>query len=370
MKVLHYLPSIDRSSGGVGSYMQLLAGELGKLVELHIATHTSANMYEMANSRVHCIPEWKYIQKMRRQWEELLDKIRPDIVHVNCCWMPGSALAQKWAQSKGYKVVLSPHGMLEPWIMQRHYWTKKLPALLLYQKAAVKKADFLHATAESEKDNLLKLGWNKHVFVVANGVDVGNIEMKTSWERTGKILFLSRVHPKKGLEFLIEAMSKINGKLQCLIAGEGEEEYIESLKALALKKGVADRVLFLGGIYGDSKWKFFKDADVFVLPTFSENFGIVVAEALASGTPVITTTGTPWNELNTEHCGWWIDIGTNALVDAFNAFLSLSEEELEVMGRNGRVLTEKRYSAEAVATDFVALYNWIVGNGKKPKIVY
>ena len=356
MKVLHYLPSIDRSSGGVGSYMQLLAGELGKLVELHIATHTSANMYEMENSHVHCISEWKYIQKMRRQWEELLDKIRPDIIHVNCCWMPGSALSQKWAQAKGYKVVLSPHGMLEPWIMQRHYWTKKLPALLLYQKAAVKKADFLHATAESEKDNLLKLGWNNRISVVANGVDVGNIEMKSSWERTGKILFLSRVHPKKGLEFLIEAMSRINGELQCLIAGEGEEEYIESLKALTLKKGMANRVLFLGGIYGNSKWKYFKDADVFVLPTFSENFGIVVAEALASGTPVITTTGTPWNELNTEHCGWWIDIGINALVGALNEFLSLSEEELEAMGRNGRCLVEERYSTSKIAKDMLNLY--------------
>lgn len=370
MKVLHYLPSIDRSSGGVGSYMQLLAGKLGKLVELHIATHTSTNMYEMENSHVHCISEWKYIQKMRSQWEELLDKICPDIVHVNCCWMPGSALAQKWAQAKGYKVVLSPHGMLEPWIMQRHYWTKKLPALLLYQKAAVKKADFLHATAESEKDNLLKLGWNNRISVVANGVDVGNIEMKSSWERTGKILFLSRVHPKKGLEFLIEAMSKINGELQCLIAGEGEDEYIESLKALTLKKGVADRVLFLGGIYGDSKWKYFKDADVFVLPTFSENFGIVVAEALASGTPVITTTGTPWNELNTEHCGWWIDIGTNALVGALNKFLSLPDEELEAMGLRGRKLMETRYSAEAVVADFTALYNWILGKGEKPSFVH
>ncbi|MCH5310455.1 MAG: glycosyltransferase [Prevotella sp.] len=356
MKVLHYLPSIDRSSGGVGSYMQLMAGELGKLVDLHIATHASTNMYGMANSHVHCIPEWKYIRRMRRQWEELLDKIRPDIVHVNCCWMPGSALAQKWAQAKGCKIVLSPHGMLEPWIMQRHYWTRKFPALLLYQKAAVKRADFLHATAESEKDNLLKLGWNNRISVVANGVDVGNIEMKGSWKRTGKILFLSRVHPKKGLEFLIEAMSRIKGELQCLIAGEGEQDYIEQLKDLAKKKGVADRIDFLGGIYGDNKWKYFKDADVFVLPTYSENFGIVVAEALASGTPVITTTGTPWNELNTEHCGWWIDIGENALVGALNEFLSLSDEELEAMGRNGRRLVEERYSTFKIAKDMLSLY--------------
>lgn len=356
MRVLHYLPSIDRSSGGVGSYMQLLAGELGKLVELHVVTHWSENMYGMENCRVHCVAEWRHLRRMKREWEALLNEIRPDVVHSNCCWMPGSALVQRWSQDKGYKVVLSPHGMLEPWIMRRHYWTKKWLALRLYQKTAVRNADCIHATAESENDNLLRLGWNSRISVVANGVDVGSIKMKTSWRRTGKILFLSRIHPKKGIEFLIEALAQVGGELQCLIAGEGEEKYIESLKVLASQLGVADRVHFLGGIYGEKKWSCFQEADAFVLPTYSENFGIVVAEALASGTPVITTTGTPWEELNTEHCGWWVGIGTDALVDALNAYLSLSEEELEVMGRNGRRLVEERYSSRKVAEDMLTLY--------------
>lgn len=350
--------------------MRLLANELGKLVELHIVTHRSEHMYEMRNSQVHCIPSWHNPIHMRQQLMVLLDEIQPDVVHVNCCWKPGSSLVQRWAQKKGYKVVLSPHGMLEPWIMQRHYWTRKLLALMLYQKATVKNVDFIHATAESEKDNLLRLNWNNKIAVIANGVDVGDIEMKDSWKRTGKILFLSRVHPKKGLEFLIDAMSKINDELQCFIAGEGEEEYIESLKALALKKGVSDRICFLGGIYGDSKWKYFKEADVFVLPTYSENFGIVVAEALASGLPVITTIGTPWKELNTEHCGWWIDIGANALVGALNEFLSLSDEELKAMGINGRKLIEQKYSMAAIGADFLIFYNWILGKGEKPSFVY
>ena len=356
MKILHYVPSIDRNSGGVGTYMQLLSSELGKLVELHIATHVSGNMYEMANSSIHCISEWKHFRRMRSQWEMLLDEICPDIVHVNCCWMPGPALVQKWSQTKGYKVVLSPHGMLEPWIMKRNYWTRKLPALILYQKNAIKNADCIHATAESEKSNLLNLGWNRRIFVIANGVDVSSIEMKPFWRRTGKLLFLSRVHPKKGLEILIEAMSKVSGEQQCVIAGEGKKEYIEQLKTLAKKKGVDDRILFIGGVYGDAKWELYKEADVFILPTYSENFGIVVAEALASGTPVITTTGTPWSELNTEHCGWWIDIGTEALVGTLNRVLSLSEKEFETMGINGRRLVEERYSTSMMAKDMFYLY--------------
>ena len=77
---------------------------------------------------------------MKRQWLFLLNEINPDIVHINCCWMPGCALTQKWSQELNYKIVLTPHGMLEPWIIKRHYWTRKIPALLLYQKKCYNKS--------------------------------------------------------------------------------------------------------------------------------------------------------------------------------------------------------------------------------------
>ena len=93
-----------------------------------------------------------------------------------------------------------------------------------------------------------------------------------------------------------------------------------------------------------------------MLPTFSENFGIVVAEALASGTPVITTEGAPWQELNSCGCGRWISIGAEPLAEAIGAFLDLSESELETMGRNGRKLIEDRYAAPMIARKFMSLY--------------
>lgn len=356
MKVLHYIPSIDRTSGGVGGYMHLLSKELGKRVELHVATQQSENMLELENCEVHFLPSWMHIHKMEKEWSRLLDIVNPDVVHCNCCWMPDSALTQKWAQEKGYKVVLTPHGMLEPWIMQRHYYSKKVPALWLYQRRAVKEADMLHATAESEKEHLLQLGWNDKIMIVPNGIDVDSIQMKSSWKRTGNILFLSRIHPKKGINYLIEALAKLGGNYNCIIAGEGEASYIEELKRLADKLGVAERVKFVGGVYRDEKWKLFRHADVFVLPTHSENFGIVVAEALASGTPVITTVGTPWEELNTRLCGWWTEIGTKPILTALRSFANCSEQELEQMGRNGRRLIEEKYSSKAEAEGMVEMY--------------
>lgn len=361
MRVLHYIPSTDRTSGGVGSYMALLAKELGQMVELHVATHHTANMLPMEHAVVHELPTWTHPRLMRREWLRLLDEVRPDVVHVNTCWIPSCAMVQRWAQQRGYRVVLSPHGMLEPWILRRHYWTRKLPALLLYQRAAVRHADMIHATAESERQNLMALGWNRRIGVVANGVDVSGIEMKPSWRRTGRVLFLSRVHPKKGIEFLLESAAALKeAGLQFLIAGEGEAAYIEALKERAERLGVSDAVRFLGGVYGDDKWRLYREADLFVLPTHSENFGIVIAEALASGTPVVTTVGTPWEELRTCRCGWWTEIGTAATTEALRAFLALPESDLEAMGRRGRRLIEDGYSTEKVARDMVTLYTEVM----------
>jgi len=333
---------------------------------------------------------------MKSEWLSLLDEVKPDVVHVNCCWRPEIALAQRWAQERGYKVVLTPHGMLEPWIMRRHYYTRKLPALVLFQKQAVRRADMIHATAESERQNLLQLDWNEKISVIPNGIDVEAIEMKRSWRRTGKILFLSRVHPKKGISFLIEAAALLkpqisrmdtnkfnsqnakgdeivsdkrmrekiranscNSWLKFIIAGESYGNYVEELKQLARDKGVSNMFEFVGGVYGDKKWELYREADLFVLPTHSENFGIVVAEALASGTPVITTKGTPWQELETHGCGWWTKIGAPPTANALSEFLSLSEQDLERMGRNGRKLVEERYSARSVAQQIVAMYETI-----------
>lgn len=358
MTILHYIPSLDRSSGGTAAYLQLLATELGKMADLHIATHPSENPVLIIHADVHDISP-SIFGSMQRDWRNLLDVLRPDIVHINCCWMPQCALAQRVAQQAGYKVVLTPHGMLEPWIIARHYWTRKVPALWLYQRKAVKKADYLHATAESEKNNLLKLGYNSKIAVIPNGIEVENISMKKSWKRTGKILFLSRIHVKKGLDFLIEAVAALKDRMQgyeVWIAGEGEQSYIEELKRLAGHLGIKRQVRFLGGVYGDRKWQILREADLFVLPTHSENFGIVVAEALACGTPVITTQGTPWQELESWHCGWWTKVGTTPMAQALAAFLPKSDSELETMGRNGRRLVEEKYSSRKMAEEMLKLY--------------
>ena len=360
MKIIHYIPSIDRMAGGISTYMQVLAKPLGTMAEVHIMTHASENPLPMENCKVHDIPRYRPFSGVwKKAVVDLLDSVRPDIVHVNCCWTPDCAMIQRLAQKRGYKVVLTPHGMLEPWIIKRHYWTRKVPALLLYQKAAVRKADCIQSTAESERDNLLKLGYNTNIKVVRLGIDADGIEMKRSWKKTRQILFLSRVHVKKGINFLIEAAAALRSELQgykILVAGEGDADYVAEMKRMIADNGLQDIVQLVGGVYGDEKWRLFQTSDFFVLPTHSENFGLAIAESLASGTPVITTVGTPWNDLNDSNSGAWIEIGTQPLTKTLRKFLALSDEELEAMGRNGRKLIEEKYSANVMAEEMMEVY--------------
>lgn len=361
MKIIHYIPSIDRIAGGTSTYMQVLGKELGKLAEVHIITHASENPLPISNCEIHNVSVYNPINgRFKNEVSKLLDVIKPDLVHVNCCWMPACAFVQQMAQKRNIKVVLTPHGMLEPWIIKRHYWTRKLPALLLYQKAAIQNADCLQATAESEKQNLLKLGYNSNIKIVKLGIDAESIAMKTSRKKSKQLLFLSRVHVKKGINYLIEAADILRDDLQgykILVAGEGDADYVASLKQQIMDKGLQDIIQLIGGVYGNKKWELFQTSDFFVLPTHSENFGLAIAESLASGTPVITTVGTPWNDLNSSNAGTWIEIGTQPLVETLRRFLSLSDGELETMGKNGRKLIETKYSAKVMAEEMMKVYD-------------
>lgn len=379
MTILHYIPSISALSGGIGAYMQILAHDLGQMCNLHVVTHIEDELLELENCTVHYIPQpeshWEiaktitYGGQYKKHVLDILKNVKPDLVHVNTCWLPLCGMMALWVKKVGYKVILSPHGMLEPYIMRRHYITKKIPAILMYQKRALRNSDVIHVTAESEKTTILNLGWNQNIYVIPNCVRVKSIKVKKDWHRKKKILFLSRIHVKKGINFLIEAVAQLKDRLQgytVTIAGPGEQDYITELTNYAKEKHVADIIEFIGPVFGHAKWPLFIQADIFVLPTHSENFGIVIPEALASGTPVITTHGTPWEELPRERCGWWVPIGTEGLTTALEEYLRLSDEELMEMGQNGRRLVIDKYSDNAIACQFIDMYKKIIGqqNGK------
>jgi len=263
--------------------------------------------------------------------------------------------------------------MLEPWALGHKVWKKRV-GMALFQRNDLDAARVLIATSSQECESIRKLGLRQPVAVIPNGVDlavpqrVGN-EPPRRPERVRSVLFLSRIHPKKGLLNLMHAWARLAPRGWHLrIAGPDEGGHLAEVMALAQRLGIAASVDHVGEVDGERKSETYRDADVFVLPTFSENFGVVVAEALAHGLPVITTRGAPWADLETERCGWWIDIGVEPLVDALRTAMALGDEDRRAMGERAREHV-RRYDWTAIARDTVAVYSWILGKGPRPQCV-
>lgn len=281
---------------------------------------------------------------------------RADLVHIHALWSPFLHQAVTLARKRGVPYVVSPHGMLTPWAL-KFKWFKKWMALNLYQRADLRGACFIHATAPSEEENIRTQKLTNPVVLLPLGVDVlpktklQALTLLRPKRRT--VLFVSRIHPKKGLLNLVHAWSRLKAEnmvqgWQVLIAGPAQDGHDREVMALAEKEGVATDIQILDPVYGKAKTRLYAQADIFVLPTFSENFGSVVIEALACGLPVITTKGAPWVELETEQCGYWIEIGVDPLMEALRKMMLLSDEERREMGKRGTQLIEKKYMWPAI----------------------
>lgn len=373
MKVLQFIPSLRACDGGTTTYMQQVAPVLGRMCELHVAVMSPADEnVALDGCQVHVLQsDMRHFHQMGRQWMALLRDISPDVVHINCCWQPQIALfthlTSRWrasASSSAVKLILTPHGMLEPWIIARHYWTRKVPAIWLYQRRAVRQCDMLVATADEEREHLLQLGWNSRVALVKNGIDVAGIAPKTKWNEPRRLLSMSRIHPKKGLEILFDAMADVRrsdsagkcNKFVLDVAGSGDAAYVAQLQQRVREQGLSDCVTFLGSVYGDEKWRLLRESDAVVLPSYSENYGLIVAEALSVATPVITTTGTPWQSIREAGCGWWVAPEKDALADALRDLQSRSATEMETMGRRARLLAENECEITSKMAELYDLY--------------
>jgi glycosyltransferase involved in cell wall biosynthesis len=195
-------------------------------------------------------------------------------------------------------------------------------------------------------------------------------------------LFLGRIHPVKGLLDLVRAwadLRKVGGQRpavrnqlsdwRVVIAGGDENGHRREVEAAIHDHGLQDDFVFVGEVSGNRKWEIYRDADLFVLPSRTENFGMAIAEALASGLPVITTHGTPWQELGTHHCGWWVDPAPGPLASALREATSLTDAERQEMGQRGRRLVEEHYTWPAAAQKMISVYRWMLGQGERPECV-
>jgi glycosyltransferase involved in cell wall biosynthesis len=293
------------------------------------------------------------------------------VVHDNGLWLPTNHAVAAAARELRRPLVISPRGMLSTWATKFHRW-KKRAAWTLFQRRDLESATALHATAMMEAEEFRRAGLRQPIAVLPNGVNLPPA-LADSAERnrqTRTALFLSRVHPKKGLLDLVEAWARVRPtNWRMVVAGNDEENHRAQIEAAVRRARLESSFSFIGAVNEAAKWNLYREADLFILPSHSENFGIVVAEALAAGVPAITTRGTPWRELAERQCGWWTEIGATPLGEALAAATAATDEERSAMGLRGRALIEEKYSWSWVAAEFKDVYEWLLGKAERPACV-
>ena len=358
-----------------------------------------------------------------------------DVVHNHGLWMWPNAYAREAAVAAGKPLVISPRGMLEAWSLNRSK-LRKAVAWWLFEKWNLQSAAMFHATAASEARSIeeifshgltrikgrigpggcadrtggecsspgtpgsrnaspndedlrltglkLKTTTGVPVVVAPNGVDLPDLGRRPGRKLLEEkfpqlkdrrwIVFMSRLHPKKGVDVLLRAWRKQRTTGQqddrttrspvspsfggpiLVLAGPDLIGYGKEIERMVREFGLEDSVVMTGEVSGEAKDCLLGNAEVFVLPSYSENFGIVVAEAMAWGRPVIASTGTPWKEIAESGAGWWIAPEEDALAGALAETMGKGREELDAMGAKGRALVERSYTWAEPARSLVEAY--------------
>ncbi len=285
---------------------------------------------------------------------------RTAVLHSHNLWMMPTVYPGWVARLTRTPLVCSPRGALAHAAL-RSGSRFKIPFWKVIQRPALDWVSCFHATADSEASDIRKHGFRQPVALIPNGIDVPELVRLEGPRRT--LLYLGRLHPNKQVDMLIRAWARVESLCadwQLRIVGTDKDApgFLEKLRILAGSLGIK-RISFDGELLGEDKLAAFRSADAYVLPTKTENFGITIAEALAAGTPVITTKGAPWPELERRDAGWWIDLDEASLTRTIQTVMAVERRRLQQMGARGRDWMLRDYSWLKVGDMMLSLYRWI-----------
>lgn len=367
MQVIHTIGGLAVDLGGPSVTVPAICEHLRRLHETwKIVIVAGADARGAPNRLPASVPvievsSGQYLRTLRRVADS--EAQLTSLVHDHGQWLPINHASAVLARQRRLPRIVSPRGMLSPWTRNHRGW-KKRAAWWLYAHRDITQTQVVHATSELEARELRALGITQPIALIPNGVELARtLPAASSPPQRPYLLFLGRVHRKKGIRELLRVWQSLEpGEWELVIAGPDEERILS-------RSSLPGQVRYVGRVEGEAKHQLMQQASLFVLPSYSENFGVAVAESLIAGVPVIATHGTPWQQLAAHNCGWWIPMNEDCLRETLGAAMATPQDQLRAMGRRGRDFATRSFSWPRIAEQMAHVYLWMVGSGPQPMCV-
>ncbi|MBF9053367.1 glycosyltransferase [Rhodobacterales bacterium LSUCC1028] len=378
-RIIHLVEHIDDSYGGpaksIPSLMSALAGhefeqylvscsvhadEKNELIEKHGIRHVTSRQLGPSSIR--------YAPNLKKNLQDLIEVPGNTLMHIHNLWNYVPYVAWQIHNKTGCDYVLSPRGSLFPWCMEIGKHRKNI-ALWFFQKQMLLSAKIIHVTSQQEYDAVRRLGVDGNIEIVPNGIALSDFENLPSRNNalrtlslplnTNYVLFMSRIDKKKGLDILLRAFAENASKFtgwNLIIAGPIHDSvYWKECEYIIKRNNIDNRVHYLGMVKGKTRLASFAAANIFALPSHSENFGVAILEALAAGLPVISTHNTPWIEVNDKNAGIITDANVPSISEALFKLMSKSEQDLKLCELAAKKLS-LTFSSENCASKMRTVY--------------
>ncbi len=355
MKVLLFTPYTDRLPGGDAKGTLPLINEIGKLVEIHLVCFPYVSPPVLLHGSTHYLSFSLVCGKAKETWLKLLKEVEPDIIHVSDCGMYQSAMALKWAKEAGYRIVLSPQGILDEGMSLR----------LFYQKGAMGRANGVVVMTEAERTVASRYCSKNKIVQIVNGVETGRKKM--NGERRKKFLLFNRKDTENNMISILEAVALLKHELmeyRICVVDEGNPCFTALLKEKTKEMGIDGLFDFYEAATIEQIGRWMMQAELFIALQQTGDRDMNVARALACGTPVIVSQNSQWKEVEDDGCGWRINMNTKNMVEIIEKELSLPESERTGMGCRGRKLVKEKYSMAKMATELVDTYSKVMEQEK------
>jgi glycosyltransferase involved in cell wall biosynthesis len=382
MKVLHVVHSLIPEAGGNAKVVAELTENLAKrgittsIFTTIMEKDEQENLFQPKGvglfvSQQSFLARWwpYYSPELKKNIMKEMSKF--DIIHIHDIWHYPNFAASRIAKRAGKPYIISTHGTLEPWALKYKGLRKRI-YMALVQRRILQEAAAIHAVTSEEVKHIQSFGIDNGIAMIPNGISPEEFQdlpsrkdleqLYPGLQENRVILFLGRIHPKKGLDLLAKTFGKIareRDDVCLLIAGPNKEGYQAHIEKMLQTEGVLDKVVFTGMINGYEKMAVLNGADIFILPSYSEGFSIAVLEAMICGLPVIITRQCNFPEVAEANAGIIIEPDVDQLANSLTKLLNEPQLRKE-MGENGKHLVMEKYTWDKIAEKMMELYQTIL----------